>query len=175
MKEEPTSGNRKNVRKRAQRRRKKKKKMKQQDSPTSNRNVDSKESSPEETVGVANHLSSAKKGNGTVTTDRRVSTSTVTGTSTCSTGCTGGAGSHSASSQQPKILDNSNCNSSKGNGGIMTSDMDVRSWFENLPSGEERSASMAISDPAFVGMLVSIVCNGSSCSSSFLTPQGKPT
>ncbi len=56
----------------------------------------------------------------------------------------------------------------KSNGGIMTTSdntMDARSWFESLPSGEDRAASMVVSDPAFAGMFVSMVCNGS-CSSS---------
>lgn len=65
-------------------------------------------------------------------------------------------------------------NNEIGNGVIMTinnNNMDIRCWFENLPSGEERSASIAVSDPAFAGMLVSIVCNGNS--PSFFSPPGK--
>jgi len=42
--------------------------------------------------------------------------------------------------------------------------MDARSWFENLPTGEDRAASMVVSDPVFVEMFVSMMCNGSSSS-----------
>ena len=55
-----------------------------------------------------------------------------------------------------------------GNGErIMTTDMDVRSWFEGLSSGEDRAVSMTVSDPAFIGMLMSmVVCDDDSSSSS---------
>jgi len=49
---------------------------------------------------------------------------------------------------------------------IMTSKMNVRSWFENLASGEERAASSAVSDSAFIGMFLATVCKGSPNASS---------
>ncbi len=66
----------------------------------------------------------------------------------------------------------SKANNNNNSHDIMTSEstMDVRPWFESLPSEEDRAASTTVSDPAFIGMLLSMM---RMCSNDATTAQGE--